>query len=215
MCVYSFVWCNSISQMYYHCPYLSISIRLSDRQTWEDTGQGSQESDTFEQQLDHFYDNIRFQLRYFTTKGLTYKFGLYDSWYPGHSRSFPVTRSLGHSVNQSLGHLVTQSFDHWSLQSLLRLLVTGEWPAEIWVTEVTKSDRGTKWPNNQVTEWPSDRVTEWQIDRVTEQRSDRVTERLEVTFEKLLSFFQSTFIHYMKEKGKNLKSENSTPITMA
>ena len=145
----------------------------------------------------------------------------------GHS----VTRSLDHSVTRSLCHSVTQSFNHWSLQSLLRLRVTREWPADIWLMEVTKSDGVTKWPNNRVTEWPSDRVTEWpsdrvtewpsdretewQSDRLTEQPSDRVTEWLEVTFKKLFSTLQSTLIHYMEKKGRNLRSKNSTPITMA
>ena len=92
----------------------------------------------------------------------------------GHS----VTRSLDHSVTRSLCHSVTQSFNHWSLQSLLRLRVTREWPAEIWVMEVTKSDGVTKWPNNRVTEWPSDRVTKWPSDRVTEWPWDRVTDWL-------------------------------------
>ena len=101
-----------------------------------------------------------------------------------------VTWSLGHSVTWSLVHSVTVSFDHWSIYSLLCLLVTREWPAEIWVTEVTRRAQMTKWPNNQVTKWLSDRVTkwlsdqvtEWQSERVTEQASDRVTEWPEVTF---------------------------------
>ena len=77
---------------------------------------------------------------------------------------------------RSLGHLVTQSFHHWSLQSLLCLLVTREWPAEIWVREVTRSDQVTEWPSNQVTKWLSDRETEWPSDIVNKWPSDIVIE---------------------------------------
>ena len=142
----------------------------------------------------------------------------------GHS----VTRSLDHSVTLSLGHSVTQSFNHWSLQSFLCLRVTREWPADIWVMEVTKSDGVTKWPNNRVTLWPIDLVTEWPSDRVTEWPRDRVTEwqidwatewpsdwMTGSDFQKMFSTFQNTLIHNMEKKGRNLRSKNSTPITMA
>ena len=107
---------------------------------------------------------------------------LYDSWYPGHSRSLPVTRSLGHSVTRSLNHSITGHFSHsyvcWSLGNDQQKYEWQKWPEVIndqkWSmirSDQWPSDRITKWPSDQVTKWPSDRVTEWQSDWVTKQQA--------------------------------------------
>ena len=138
----------------------------------------------------------------------------------GHS----VTRSLDHSVTRSLCHSVTQSFNHWSLQSLLRLRVTREWPAEIWVMEVTKSDGVTKWPNNRVTEWPSDRVTKWPSDRVIEWPWDRVTDWLSNRVTEWLNDWHcvknsrtllETFYPQVSERRKIIKSVQIYEVCVA
>ena len=95
--------------------------------------------------------------------------------------SWSVQVTSGHSVTRSLHHSVIRSFGHsiiWLLFASFTPMSVGHsgMTSRIMVTKVTRSDRVTKWLNNQVTMWASDQVTTWLSDQVTDWQSDWVSE---------------------------------------